>query len=312
MTKKVMETIISSLLLGALTLAFNLTFSYFFIEKGTIRIGEPIQIGQNQFQISISLMNFSNKNINNLEIKLPLNVEANNIFVSQPIMINKINTNYGNNSGSVYQVSKLASHENITIAIITSNKIDANQVAINNNGNNVEVEYIDKVTSPLKKSIGTWTVNALIYAALFGLTNYITDRRRQKQISEYYDKWERNKKEIQEETERMSKRINDQEKERLKILEESEKLNQKIQKIHDTHMKWRVMYLSKLRDFSKELNFWRDTIRKITYKSSENKIDSNELINIVTNNLQTYQTKINAEENYETLKVMSKIFKDES
>ncbi|WP_221413069.1 hypothetical protein, partial [Peribacillus simplex] len=47
-------------------------------------------------QISISLVNTSNKNIDNLEIKLPLNVLTDDIFVSQPIIINKLNTNYGN------------------------------------------------------------------------------------------------------------------------------------------------------------------------------------------------------------------------
>lgn len=312
MTKKVIETIISALVLGALTLVFNLFISYFFIEKGTVRIGEPVQIGQNQFQISISLVNTSNKNIDNLEIKLPLNVLTDDIFVSQPIIINKLNTNYGNHSGGVYQIPKIASHEKLTMIVSSPVRIESSQIVINNNGNNLEIEYLDKISSSFKKNIGLWIINALIYTVIFGLTSYISDNRRQKQDRELIESIEKSKKEIQDEKEWMNNRFDEYHNEKAILLEKTNRLEQQVQKVHDSHIKWKVIYQSRLRDYSKELNFWRDTIRKIVYKSSESKIESSDLINIVTKNLQTYHTKIDAEENFESLIIMSKIFTEES
>ncbi|GIP54812.1 hypothetical protein [Paenibacillus vini] len=310
MSKKVIETIISSLLLAIVMFLFNLLSSNFIVEKGTIRISEPIEIDKNQFQISVSILNFSNKNINNLEIKLPIDVPANNIIVTQPVTINKVVTNYGNTFGAIFRITKVAEHQNISMVIMSSQKIETNQVVIDKNGNNIEVEYFNKVSSPYKRNIDNLIINAIIYAALFAVTNYLTDRRRQKLQNEYTERLEISKRDIQEDTDRIKKRLEEQEKERLKIFQDYERLVAEVEKLKDTHIKWKIIYQSKLKDFSKELNFWRDTIRKIIYKSSDTKIEADELFITVTKSLQTYQTRVNAEDNYDTLKVMSKMFEE--
>lgn len=52
-----------------------------------------------------------------------------------------------------------------------------------------------------------------------------------------------------------------------------------------------ILYLARLGDYSKELNFWRDTIRKITYNSTNKNNGTESIIDIVTKSLKTYRTR---------------------
>ncbi|MFF2016073.1 hypothetical protein [Paenibacillus sp. NPDC058177] len=310
MNKKILETIISSLLLGAGSLIINLFFSYLFVDKGVVRIGEPIEVGQNQFQISISILNSSDKNINNIEVNLPLNIEKKDIISSQPIVINRVNANYGINKGSIFNIPDILGNQKLTMVVTSSKIIYSDQVKINKNGNNIEVEYFDKVTSPFKKNITSLVINSLMFVVLLIVANYLIDRRSQKRIEEYREMANKRENDLQE----YIKIINDGHeklnKDREEISKEVDKLHEKIKEITYNNTKWRILYSSRLNDFRKELTFWKDTVRRVLYKTGENNIDSQELFNIVTTTLQTYQTKVNAEDDYETLKVMSKMFEE--
>jgi hypothetical protein len=102
------------------------------------------------------------------------------------------------------------------------------------------------------------------------------------------------------------------------IIEEQEKINKKYDDLTERHKilnknskKYKLLLLSRLRDYSKELSFWKDTIRKIMYKTSDKKDMSKELFDIITKNLKTFSTKNDNEVDYKMVEVLSKILKDD-
>lgn len=312
MNKKILETIISSVLLGIGSLLINLLFSYLFVDKGVVRIGEPIEVGQSQFQTSISILNSTDKNISNIEFSLPLNVEKKDIITSQPIVIKKVNANYGINNGSIFNIPDILGNQKVTMIITSSKIINSDQVKINKNGNSIEVEYFNKVTSPFKKTMLSLVINSLMFIVLLTVANYLIDRRSQKRMEEFRELAGIRENDLKESLKLVSDWQEDLKKDREELKEEVDILHKKIKEINYNNTKWKILYKSKLSDFRKELDFWKDTVRRVIYKAGENKIDSQELFNIVTTNLQTYQTKTNANDHYETLKVMSKMFEEKA
>ena len=52
----------------------------------------------------------------------------------------------------------------------------------------------------------------------------------------------------------------------------------------------KIRFVKTISDYAKELEFWKDTIRKILYESNKNKIESEDIFKMVTLNLKTYNT----------------------
>ena len=78
----------------------------------------------------------------------------------------------------------------------------------------------------------------------------------------------------------------------LKLLERSQEMSdEKAKELQKRIMKNKLLLERKLSDYSRELNFWKDTIRKILYGFSKDETKKKDICEIVTDNLKTYRTK---------------------
>ncbi|MFO8014046.1 MAG: hypothetical protein R6X20_12165 [Phycisphaerae bacterium] len=72
--------------------------------------------------------------------------------------------------------------------------------------------------------------------------------------------------------------------------------------------KIKLQLLSQITDYERELNFWRDTLRKFLYQCGRSDADAERLLQSVTSNLETYKTRGSAAPAFEAAKFMSETF----
>ena len=85
---------------------------------------------------------------------------------------------------------------------------------------------------------------------------------------------------------------------------DKKELLKKSNKLKKDHNKLKIILLSRLRDYSKENHFWRDTIRK--YLGKDNKDKATILIKGVTDNLKTFKTNTNDDKTFSTIDLLER------
>lgn len=287
MKNRVIESVISALLFGFMTFIANSTLSYFTGNNGIVRINEPIEIEQGKYEMTINIDNFSSTNLDKIRIMLPYDTDTNNIRCSKPLNIIKIPSNLGKDNGSVFEINRISENQKADILFLVDKRIDINSISIEKNANKIEIQYPNDINSPLQKDIYSTIIMSICYALIFGILTYYTERKRDIRIAEF-----------KEYSDRLDKEITD-------LKQQADKLEIQHNKEANTYKKQLILQLARLRDYSKELDFWRDTIRKITYKSTNGNINSESIINTITTTLKTYQTKKSDEENFETINMLA-------
>lgn len=93
---------------------------------------------------------------------------------------------------------------------------------------------------------------------------------------------------------------------------DTEKSNSKADKLNErinAFMKFRLVYLSRLRDYDRENKFYKQLIINI-FKNSESKIDDEKLKELITKELKTFLTKKDAENEMESIEILNKLYGD--
>jgi hypothetical protein len=87
------------------------------------------------------------------------------------------------------------------------------------------------------------------------------------------------------------------------VREDHQNLKAEIKRVDTTNAKLRILLLSRINDYAKELDFWRNTIRSMMPKS-----DAEQIIGTVTDTLKTYGTRRNRLD-FEAIKVAAAILR---
>lgn len=107
---------------------------------------------------------------------------------------------------------------------------------------------------------------------------------------------------------RLNKNSESNKNEREQLMKEVEKLKEEEDLIKKGHIKFQLLQMAKLRDYEKELNFWKTNISKILYEDTS--INPNKLFNRVTKELKTYGTKDITSEELTMAEYIEKITKN--
>jgi len=82
-------------------------------------------------------------------------------------------------------------------------------------------------------------------------------------------------------------------------------IEKKIKESQKTSMKSRLLLMAKIRDYEKELSFWKTTVSKILLKDAA--INSKQLFKSITDNLKTYGTRESIDEQLTMAEYLEKI-----
>ena len=280
--KNIVSAILVALATILITFFFNLIFLYFSDNAAQIDFGGNLDIDGTDYT-PMTINNYSDNPLNNLLVQLPTNINSQSIISSTPITFSKVEDTKSSQHMSIFRFSNIQS-KTITRILIPLDKMGANKFYVVNK-KDLNVKVIDGIhtSSGFYISFKEQIIPLLISLLIMGLFTY------------YF--------------------INDASKTRLKIqtwatkFEKNEvKFKREQTEIRNLIAKARILNAARLSDYAKELNFWRDTIRKILYLNSESKIVADELFSTVTDMLKTYNTRsLNATNDIKLIDAMSKV-----
>lgn len=154
----------------------------------------------------------------------------------------------------------------------------------------------DKVKNSLEDAVLNGIVTALVYAILFGLATYFVERRAIK-LQRSLDSVDERLQSSDKKNEDLA-RTYDEGKKEMKV---------KIRAIEDRVTKQRLYLLARLSDYSRELTFWRDTIRKMLYQAGAEKKTVENILDQVTTTLRTHGTREDWQSELKTLEIAARL-----
>ncbi len=287
MKKKLFEQVVLQITTIIVTSLVGLFISTFF-SKGSVEIGNVVRNGRDCYTV-IDFKNFQSNTIKDVIIKVPDTIELNEVMASQPLELQKQSNNIVADDWTDLKVVSIPSNSSVSLFFKIHENVDSRDIVIDKNGNNIDVVYADDLKNPLYENIKLILIYMMLYSVIIVISNYwllSVESKRQKLMEE---------------------RLASSEKEMEGFRKQSEEIIKEAKRNYASYRKAKLLLLARINDYSKELSFWRDTIRKILCNTSMEKQD--EILRTVTSNLRTYQT-LNWDENYfESLDILSNLIR---
>lgn len=274
--------------IGVTILSFGVTYIQNVIDfnDGKIYKGNPVNISKDKYHVPIQIDNFSEKSLSNIKLTIPKYVNINEIKTSFPLSLDDIN-NTQNLKRKVIVIGSIPEMDQLNLLIPINNLNHINDIEfINANSKNIAVSQFNEVTNPLLKSAEQSAfyvaLNSVVYALLL-LGFYLLKMPMYKRLEE--------------------------------LREDHKKQGDFIKELRteqSTIRKHKYLLISRLSDYSKELCFWRDTVRKLLYERGEDKKFADEFLNQITKTLKTYGTlSFHKENDFELVRTMIDKIKEE-
>jgi len=262
--ESVLKSIFIAFIVTIYTMIIQFVVGYIDLDDGEIIYG-PVINNNNQKHLIVNVANYNSGQLNNLLFRVPTSVIKEDILSSCPLEIIIKSDGIGTIEHKRIALSGFPPKENNTILIPLLNNEEISCIKfLNADEKDVEVRKYDDLQNPIKNILKESIIIASIISlvAFFFILKIISDD----------IKSENRRKEVINTLDNLKKESDD-------ILVNAKK----------THSKLRIILLSKISAYSKELAFWRDTIRKVIYQSIKDKNKAEELIEVVTETLKTYK-----------------------
>lgn len=261
--------IITALIPSIILLIVNSSVYYFNKENVNISISESTYANGN-YNTSISIKNYQkNKSIDKIKL-----------WISEGEIVN-IDSNlkniYDKNNKSIVFEEIIPEYKG-TIIIHSNIPINSEKLKIETDTKS-NIVFLSEQKESAYIKILDYAVTALIYFIVLSIINIYFKLKQDQDIHE-----------IKKTQQKIEENLDKSEKDAVELVEQNKKIKTK--------------YIKIIKDYNRELDFWKDTIRKLLYNSKKQKIKEEDIFREVTMNLKTFHTldKCNYSDIYEVLK----------
>jgi hypothetical protein len=283
--KKIASTIATVAITFVITLALNLIIELLTQDKGAVMIGPVVTI-QGQPYMPIDISNHAQEPLDNLVLTIPESTDSHSIISSSPIEVEEIPDVVGTSIRKRIQISGLEPRQ-VTQLLVPMADQDAAELVrlVNAKQVGLAIERVEDIERPISLAMKDAVVTASIYAVMLAIMTFW-----------HYGQLG----DLREETEAISKKLDE-------AMAQAQELEEEASQITNKQKRIQILLLARLSDYSKELSFWRDTIRKILYQATGDSKGSETVINQVTETLRTYGTRSGAADDFETIEVLARM-----
>lgn len=265
MKKTAIDALIQVLISSLFYCLFTFLSSIILGDKGCVRIS-GVYYDNNTWQKNIELVNYTDNYCNDIFLKLPISaiIENENFISTLLIEVEQIKSQ----EYKLYKISNIQPKSSSVIIISFQNKNDLIQFT-NLKEKKFSLEEQGKIESPRFKLFKQLLPNLILYVIFIFCTLLYNNNNNYK---------------IQQ---KLDDIINEQENNDKKFKEKKSEIEMKVKNLQK-----KIFLIKKqLLDFSKENEFWRNTIRQLLYNGDKKNKQAEHIFEIVTNNLQTYTIK---------------------
>jgi hypothetical protein len=324
--KSLANTVATIIITFIVTLALNSIVYYLGQPSGELQTG-PMMIVQQQNYVPVDVSNFKQEPLDGLIYAVPASTTIQQIISSNPISIEPVPDNAGSVVSKKIKLSGFGPNQVTRVLIPVNSQDEADLVApFNNKQLNLNPQPVTGIYSPLSAAINSALTVSIVAAIIYGAFLLYQNR----QLHEWTEEIEASRKKRQEEFDKVIEQNNDELKKAHEELRESvskteedhrgirEQQNDLMKRIREQERemeefqlasrKQKILLLARLNDYSKELTFWRDTIRKILYQAKVGDGTAETVIRQVTDSLHTYSTmdsRATSEFDFKTIEIMA-------
>ena len=269
MKKTILDSIVSIITTSFLYFLFSLISASFLADKGCVRITGTYK-DENVYCKNIELVNYSNIYQNEIYFKIPSSAKIKNEAHISTLLIEKENIKA--QDINLYKLNQIQPESSTVIVIELENENDSIQFT-NLKEKKFSLETQGKIESPKLKLFKQLLPNALLYIIIFSFAQFLGNYLAAKRQAE------------------LNKRIDEKNKKFDEICNTLEKTEGKLKEVEKQLNKAKFYFKKQLSDYSKENNFWRNTVRQLLYTCDKKSKKAEQLFEVVTNQLQTYTIK---------------------
>ncbi len=255
--KKISEVLLTAILTFITGFTINSIINYIFRAEGSVTIGDVIVLAD-KYYLPFDISNFEDKEISDLRLVMPASIQVSDISSTNPILIKKLDTT-SNGATQTISISGIEAYRTTRIILPVqslSTKIEIPNLMEKHLTIVPTIQIESQLTKAIKSGLLSTIISVFVYS--IGLWIFVT----------------------------LNYRLNAQ---ALELRKDVEKLREESELQYSRASKMKILMLARLSDYSKELDFWRDTIRKIVYSQSD-KVTAEQTIRTVTDSLKTYGT----------------------
>jgi hypothetical protein len=267
--KKLFESILIVIATFFVLLLLNTVINYLMRDFGSVNIGKVIDI-KSQLYLPLDIYNYSKKPINGLQMFVPSTTSIQDIVSSSPLRIEEISTTGGLGDTKKIILSDIDPVSVAQLMIPIENGKQNNLISIINSEDlRLSIVTRAEIQNPILKAMYGFLGYSIIASIYCAILLFIFTRI-----------YESNSK-------KMIEKIDS-------IKEDAKKIEKSYFEYRDAYLKIRVYLSARISEYQKELDFWRDTIRKVIYEETKNKNDAEKLIDQVSLALKTYSLRENS------------------
>ncbi len=276
MKEKIKDTIVSVITTSIIYFVMSLITTSFLSERGCVRVS-GLYKNDGSWKQNIELVNYSNEYQNEIYLKTPTTVTIENENNISTLLIEKDIVR--SEEFILYKINQIQPKSSTIIVVQLKNK-DDKILFTNLKEKKFSLESQGSIENPKYKLFMQLLPNALLYILIYSISQFI--------FSFYAGK-------RQEELIKKHDELTEKIKEKNKKFDEIENtLNKTQSDLKEVELKFHkaVFFLKKqLSDYSKENEFWRNTIRQLLYTGDKKNKKAEQLFETVTSQLQTYTVK---------------------
>lgn len=264
--KKHFDLIASLVISFVVSIALNAAWNYHSAPQGSVVLGDRI----GNFR-PVDIVNSGSAPIDGLILSIPVETEIAEIIASRSVQISPAPDSSISSGFRLLTVGALPPHRRTRILVPIPNQGPTeNQVAI------VNAEDLmlggtesDAITDPLNQIVARVLVNSVFYGIILGFFGWFATRLLDRQET------------INADFEQTVARANSQ----------AGELRQEVTELDARNSRLRLLLHARLTDHAKELDFWRNTIRRLLYAQGLSKREGETVLDNVTTELSTFSTR---------------------
>lgn len=280
------------------SLLLNTVIIYVSSNKGTFQSNEVV-IDEVRSIATINISNHGGDELEDLKILVPNDLTLSEIRTSLPIKITLNKDAFSSNQNQLLTLNFIPANKTISLVIPFETGTSCCQIL---NPGKSGIEIVDGAYSPNAwwQSFKYALISVLIYSVFFMLSVYDNKKRcneLDESIKETELKFQEAIKEKDKQDDILKEEFERQIKEKVEqfsaLKSDHSELKSELLNVRKIAARFKAINLRRLDDYRRELQFWRDTVRKAMYSLYGNDDKSKDLAFIVTEQLKTYSTREN-------------------
>lgn len=290
--------VMAPLMTLVVTFFFNYSSDRIFQDRGRVWISRPVQVS-GTYLIELNIENWNSKALDGLILAIPVSIPTTTIISSDAISIADVPGYSGSQASKRISFGGIPSGRNVHLLIpVPGPKSNEDFALLNARQLNLENSWTDSAEDPVRKNIRYILATSVVYAIFVAISSY------------FLQAW-LNSKLAKERVQREELSA-----ENVKVVAKIEELTNELKKVQHAgqlesretrsrFFKYRLYLLARISDYSQELAFWRDTVRKTVSTSPDGNDLANQLISSVTATLKTYQAQERLSDDVHFLSVLA-------